>query len=377
MGGKEAGGYVLFCWDTFFVAYMHSLSSKALAFNEAIQMCREIDDLGFVPNYSSLNDLKSRDRSQPSVGSMMVWEIYRKYPEKWFLRSVFDRLLVWNRWWADNRDQDGYLCWGSNPFEPVFYDRREMVQNEFRGASYESGLDNKPMYDHVPFDTTSHLLQIADMGLMGMYFGDCEALAEMADVLGRNDEADELRIRAQKYREKLQTMWDEEFGLFLNKRLDSGKFSRHISPANFYTLIAKSATQQQAERMIEEHFYNPDEFWEKWIMPSVARNDSVYTGRDYWRGSIWAPMNFLVYWGMRNFKLANARRDLAEKSNELLMKQWKEKGYIWENYGAETGGDPGYRNEHFYHWGALLGMSVLNENNYTETAATVNVEFGY
>ncbi|UCE06921.1 MAG: hypothetical protein JSW07_02460, partial [bacterium] len=269
-----------------------------------------------------------------------------------------------NRWWQKNRDHDGYLCWGSNPFKPVLNDQREMVQNEFQAAAYESGLDNSPMYDGVPFDTTTHLLQIADVGLMGLYIGDCEALREMAEILGRENEAQELQAQAEKYRTKLQNLWDEDFGLFLNKRLDTGELSRRISPTNFYALIGKAATQEQANRMIEEHFYNPQEFWGEWIMPSIARNDTGYTGRDYWRGSIWAPMNFLVYRAMRNYDLPKARRDLADKSNALLMKQWQEKGYIRENYYTETGGNPGARSDHFYHWGALLGMIALIEDGY-------------
>ena len=360
-GNGQPGGYVLFCWDNFFAAFLHSVNSKELAFNEAIQMCREIDELGFVPNFSAPHGLKSQDRSQPPVGSMMVLQIYKKYPEKWFLKEVFGRLLTWNRWWEKNRDHDGYLCWGSNPFKPVLNDQREMVQNEFQAAAYESGLDNSPMYDGVPFDTTTHLMQIADVGLMGLYIGDCEALGKMAEILGRENEAKELGARAEKYRTKLQSLWDEDFGLFLNKRLDTGELSRRISPTNFYALIGKAATQEQAERMMNEHFYNPQEFWGEWIMPSIARNDTAYTGRDYWRGSIWAPMNFLVYWGMRNYDLPKARRDMADKSNALLMKQWKEKGYVRENYHAETGGDPGARSDHFYHWGALLGMIALLE----------------
>ncbi len=363
-GNGREGGYVLFCWDNFFASFMHALFSKELAFNEAIQMCREIDELGFVPNFSAPRNLKSRDRSQPPVGSMMVLEIYKKYPERWFLEEVFDRLLTWNRWWEKNRNHDGYLCWGSNPYEPVLKDHREMVQNEFQAAAYESGLDNSPMFDGVPFDTTTHLLQQADVGLMGLYIGDCEALGKIATILGREKEAQELKGREEKYRAKLQTLWDEDFGLFLNKRLDTGELSRRISPTNFYALIGKAATQQQAERMIAEHFYNPNEFWGEWVLPSISRNDTGYTGRNYWRGSIWAPMNFLVYLGLRNYDLPQARKDLAEKSNALLMKQWQEKGYVRENYHAETGGDPGADSDHFYHWGALLGVIALIENGY-------------
>jgi neutral trehalase len=361
-GKGTPGGYVLFCWDNFFAAFMHSVESKNLAFNEAIQMCNETDELGFVPNYSGSFNVKSRDRSQPPVGSMMVREIYLRHPEKWFLEKTFDQLLAWNRWWDENRNLEGYLCWGSDPAVSVSGDRREKVQNVHEAASNESGLDNSPMYEDVPFDTISHKIPVGDVGLMSLYVGDCDALAYMASELGREEEAKELQARADTYREKIKTMWDDEFGMFLNRRLDIDENSERISPTNFYALIARAATQEQAERMIHEHFYNPDEFWGEYILPSIARNDPSYTGQDYWRGSIWAPMNFLVYLGMRNYDLPQARKDLALKSRRLLLEEWYRNGWIRENYHAENGGPPSGRSEHFYHWGALLAMIDLMEN---------------
>ncbi len=363
-GNSGPGGWVQFCWDNFFVAYMQAMDNKDLAFNEAIQMCNYIDELGFVPNFAGPGGLRSRDRSQPPVGSIMIKEIYKMHPEKWFLEKTFDQLLNWNRWWSENRDQDGLLAWGSNPAASPSGDKRELLQNNFKAASFESGLDNTPMHDGVEFDTTIHMLKIVDVGLTSMYIADCDALAEMALEIGRENEAAELTGRAGFYRANLKTLWDEETGLFLNKHTDTGELSKRISPTNFHPLLAKAATQEQAERMIKEHFYNPDEFWGEWIMPSISRNDTAYTGQDYWRGSIWAPMNFLVYLGFRNYDLPDARKDLSRKSYELLMKEWLERGYIRENYQAETGGAPPYRSEHFYHWGALLGMINMIEEGF-------------
>jgi len=360
--GKE-GGYVLFCWDNLFAALMHSLESKELAFNEAIQMCNEIDELEFVPNYSAVNEIKSRDRSQPPVGSMIVLEIYKKYPEKWFLQKVFPQLLTWNRWWMKKRHYKNYLCWGSNPVSSPTQDARELTQNNFEAASNESGLDNTPMYDGIEFDKQNHIIPIADVGLMSLYTGDCDALAEIAGILGENNIQKELTARANDFRQKLQTLWDEKLGMFLNKNLITNELSYRISPTNFYALIAKAANQKQAERMIQEHFYNPKEFWGEYIMPSIARNDTAYTGKDYWRGSIWAPMNFLVYLGFRNYDLLKARQDLSIKSSELLLKEWRKYCYVRENYHAETGTFPGSRSDHYYHWGALLGMIAIMEGN--------------
>ena len=72
--------------------------------------------------------------------------------------------------------------------------------------------------------------------------------------------------------------------------------------------------------MMKEHFYNPQEFWGEYIMPSIARNDAAYKDNIYWRGRIWAPMNFLVYLGIRNYELPGAKRDMVEKSKNLLLR---------------------------------------------------------
>ncbi|HKK66579.1 MAG TPA: trehalase family glycosidase, partial [Bacteroidales bacterium] len=221
------------------------------------------------------------------------------------------------------------------------------------------------------YDKERHLMALADVGLISLYIRDCRELAELARRIGRDEVVKELNARARRYRASLQTLWNEKTGLFLNKHLDTGKFQHRLSPAHFYPLLAEVPTQAQAERMINEHFFNPDEFWGDWILPSIERKDPMYPEQDYWRGRIWAPMNFLVYLGMQNYDLPQARRDLADKSRHLLMKEWRAKGYIRENYHAETGGDPNYRSEHFYHWGALLGM--INMIEYEKTKSPMDL----
>jgi hypothetical protein len=362
------GGFVLFDWDTYFAAYMAALDNKDLAYANAIEITREKTERGFIPNFSTVCNLKSRDRSQPPVGSMVFRELYRKFGERWLLAEVFDDLLAWNRWWVAHRDHDGLLSWGSDPYEPLTGAHWEHTGvNERFGAALESGLDNSPMYDDIPFDPQTHLLQLADVGLNGMYVLDCEALADIAHILGRQTETTELRQRAQEYRRNLAALWDEKTGIFLNRRTDTGEFSHRLSPTNFYALLGHAATPDQAQRMMAKHFYNPAEFWGDWIMPSIARNDPAYPDQDYWRGRIWPPMNFLVYLALRNYNLPQARSDLVEKSKALLLREWRVEGHVHENYNGDTGeGDDKPNSDAFYHWGGLLGLMAFIEAGYLE-----------
>ncbi|MDR1593579.1 MAG: hypothetical protein LBS43_03705, partial [Prevotellaceae bacterium] len=332
----------------------------------AFEITDAITEDGFVPNFYAVNNYKSRDRSQPPVGSLAVWNIYRKYKEKWFLELVYDKLLSWNRWWDKNRNTDGLLCWGSAPYEKVTYRYWETTGiNGTFGGALESGLDNSHMYDKIPFDKERHTQKLNDAGLSGLYVMDCDLLAKIADELGKRKDAKELRKRGDLYRKNLGKLWDEENGLYYNRHTDTAKFNRRISPTNFYPMLANAPTQQQAERMVKEHLLNPEEFWGEWVIPSTPRNDPAYKDNTYWRGRIWAPLNFLVYMGLRNYDLPEARKALSEKSKNLLLKGWLKDGYVFENYNADTGvGDDVGNSDKFYHWGALLGFITLIEEGY-------------
>jgi hypothetical protein len=364
---SRQGGWVLFCWDTFFAASLAATGSRELAYANAIEILREKTPDNFVPNVSNAHGFKSLDRSQPPVGSITIWELFERFGDRWLLELAFDDLLAWNRWWLANRVVDGLLAWGSDPYEPQTgheweYDRRGV--GERFGASLESGLDNSPMYDDIPFDPATHCLQLQDAGLTALYVADCEALAAIARELGRA-EAEEIAARADQFRSGLSRLWDDEKGIFANRRTDTGAFSPRFSPTNFYPLMAGAATPAQARRMMDEHFLDPDKFGGEWVLPSISREDPAYGEQHYWRGRIWAPMNFLVYLGLRRAELKDEAKLLAEKSSALLLKEWRSHGHIHENYHADTGQGCGYdHSDRFYHWGALLGLIALRESGH-------------
>lgn len=360
---SDFGGFTLFCWDTYFAAMMFAVDNKALAYANATEITKAITEQGFVPNCYYSNGFKSRDRSQPPVGSLAVWTIYKTYKEKWFLELLYDELLTWNRWWDKNRQDKGLLCQGSSPYEKVTYFRNEYDNNTRYGAILESGLDNSPMYDGVTFDNTKHLLEQNDVGTTSLYIMDCDYLAKIAEEIGHTEEALELRDRGEGYRNRMSALWDEKDGFYYNRSTKDGKFNKRTSPTNFYPFLAKVPTDKQAKRMVKEHLLNKKEFWGEYVIPATPRNDKAFADNEYWRGRIWGPLNFLVYMGLRNYGFPLVRKEFAEKSKRLFLQSWLKDGYVFENYNANTGqGDDTLRSDKYYHWGALLGYISLIEN---------------
>lgn len=359
------GGYVIFDWDTFFAATMAGIGDRDLAYADTIETLREATKEGFVANYVRAGGWKSFDRSEPPVGAITVLGLYKKFHDRWFLEDSFVPLLRWNRWWEEHRDIQGYLTWGSDgEYEP------RNPQDESRGvkagAILESGLDNSPMYDAASYNAQSHLLEYADVGLMSMYIADCDALSQIAQIVNKPVEARELRERGARYRRKLASLWDEQIGIFLNKDLHTGTFITRLSPTNFYPMLAHAATPVQAKVMIEKHLLNRKEFWGQWVIPSIARDDPAFQDQDYWRGRIWGPMNYLVYLGLRNYDVPGVRREFAQKSYGLFLKEWDAGRHVHENYNAISGtGDDVPDSDRFYHWGALLGYVEYMEQSET------------
>ncbi|HBG28230.1 MAG: hypothetical protein A2Y10_12895 [Planctomycetes bacterium GWF2_41_51] len=358
-------GYATYGWDNFFSAMMIAMDSKELAMSTVLSTLKNMVEGEFVPNVANASGRVSIDRSHPPVGSLSVDYIHQLSGDDEFLKEAFEPLLKWNRWWNKKRkDQSsGMLSWGSNYFKPLIGDPAEVVQvNCMRGAALESGMDNSPMYDKAEFDKISGLSKLADVGLNSFYTADCLILAKIAATLNRDKEAHELKERTAYYIKKLEQLWCDEAGIFLNRHTDSGQNSYRLSPTLFYPMFAGVASESQTKRMITEHLCNYNEFWGDWVIPSIARNDSAYKDQSYWRGRIWGPLNLMVYFGLCNYEEEKVQKEVAVKSMELLLKNWKEFGGVYENYCANTGiGNNVKNSEPLIGLGGLFGLIALME----------------
>lgn len=356
------GGYVFFGWDNFFMAQMIGLDNKELAMANAIEALNEATEEGFVSNNSQGNGRKSWDRSQPPVGGMMCWEIYEKHGDHWFLEDVYPKLLEWNEWWLKKRMNGKLLSWGSHVSKNPFHDQN---YHNLQAAMLETGIDDSPMYEGVVFNKEKSMMELHDVGLNALYIGDCEALAKMAEVLGKNQEYRQLKERSKMFRENINSLWNEENGLFQNNDLIKQKFSSRISPTSFYPMISQTATYQQARMMIDRHLMNKNEFWGDWVLPSISKDDPQYEQQRYWKGAIWAPMNFLTYLGLRHYD-QQAATELVLKSVEVFRKNWNKHGYVCENYSPLDGTctHEKLKSSPWYTWGGLMVIMGLMHQGY-------------
>jgi hypothetical protein len=357
-------GFGVFCWDSFFSAWMLAPDEPALARNAVRETLRAMVDGEFIPNVANGSGRRSTDRSQPCVGGLAVLALHEIAPDEAFLAAVWPALLAWNRWWhRARRNRAGLLSWGSRPIVPQLGDLAELLQpNTARGAALESGMDNSPIFDGVPFDAETHLLAASDVGLVSLYVTDCAALGRLARLLGHESEAAELEARRAGYADRLQALWSAADGIFANRRTDTGEFCPRRSPMCFYPMLAGVATEAQAGEMIERHLCNEREFWGEWVLPASPRSDPAFGEQHYWRGRVWAPLNFLVYLGLRRAGRREVARELAARSLRLFERNWREGHGLFENFSAITGrGGEVALCDPMYPWTGLLVFMNLIE----------------
>ena len=341
----------LFCWDTFFGALMLSLENGKFSKLNIKAILDEMTEDGMIPNADG-----SR-HSQPSVGSMVIEEIYKKNGDISLLREVYPYLYRWNTWYYENRmTEEGYLCWGTGSYgknkEGLF------------GAKCESGMDNSPIFDDAVYDAETGLCMIADVGLSGLFIKDCCALIGFSKLLGYSENIAALELRMARAQKALDSLWNEEDGIFENLDLATGKFCSRLSPFNFFPLFSPAVSEARKKTIVEKHLLNEAEFWGEYVLPSISRNDFAFTEQHYWRGRIWAPLNAIVYYALKDAGFYKEAKLLAEKGERMMMKVWEKERRIYENYGAVDGlGDSARQSDAFYHWGALLGYIAIDADN--------------
>lgn len=358
---ESSGGFAFQNGDAYYSAIMHALTNKWNAYSNAIAITGSITTEGFIPAYTgALNYTGTLDRSQPPVGSSICLMIYHKYKERWFLKEVYNNLLTWNRWWPKARDNRGFLSWGSHS-QP-----ENEISNTRMAALDESGMGHSPLFDDAVFNTQTHKLELASVDLLSLYIADCKSLAEIAEILGNSADQKELLDRAENYSLKLGELWDEESGIYRDKNLLSNQLSPNMGPGNFYPLIARVPSEAQAKRMVNEHLLNPDEFNSEYMISGIAGNNAIYgIVNNLQQGRISPKMNFLVYLGLRNYDLPEARKILASKSAGLLLKSWISEKRVYESYNSLSGeGSDIDTNHPFYTGGGLLSLIALMEEGH-------------
>ncbi|MFV0386917.1 MGH1-like glycoside hydrolase domain-containing protein [Paracoccus sp. (in: a-proteobacteria)] len=296
------------------------------------------------------------DRSQPPHGALMVWLSFLRSRDAGLLRMAYPALARNHRWWRAHRDPDGIglVSCGTSDVGQALY------QGTAFAARNETGMDNSATHDEAVYDPRTRSLSTIDLGLNCALALDAEMLALIARELGHDRDAAAFDRLADDTRARIRTeLWDEARGIFANRQRGGG-FVQSLAPTSFYPLLCGAASADQAARLLD-HLADPQMFGGPFMIPNTARSEPAFAENVYWRGRIWANVNYFVWQGLRRYGFDGAANDLAAKSLAMFNQSWRDDRLCGENYNAETGritdqGDA----DPFYTWGAMLPLMAVS-----------------
>ena len=357
--------WTVFGWDSYFNALELAVESPALA-GAAIRAGLATQyPTGCIPNWRGRFG-GTPDRSQPPVGAFTLAKIHARYGNRSLVLESLPALEAWNDFWQapktghPRRDgnADGLFEWGSDaenisPTPPPW----EVEADGRQRAAWESGQDDLPNWQEARWVEDTETLDLACVDLNSYLAMDFEALGYLNGEAGNAEKARHYRAAWAHLRNRMnETLWNPERGLYLDRKWD-GEWSPRVAASNFLPLAAGIPRADQAHRMLQT-LTDPDWFWGEYVLPTISRNDPLFHEQQYWRGTIWPPMNYLVYQGLKRYAFDEVAGELARRSVALFLRSWREYQLCRENYDSRTGEGGGQR---YQSWGPLFALMGLEE----------------
>ncbi len=394
-------------WDSCFIAIGISHYDTARAALELQSLLRGQWRNGLVPQivfnpegtgYFPGPDVWQSDRSpqaprevqtsgitQPPVLATAALKIWENASDQdlatRLLTDLYPKILKYHRWLYTERDPDGSgLVVVVHPWEsgldnsPPYLDAGSRVTLTYR-PKYERldllhvAAKNRPTnkdYDlfvylleqmrAVDWDQQRYLeqapLQVIDVLFNSILSRANADLAAIAEIIGEDPS------QARTWRERTvaainDRLWDDDAGAYFSYDRVAGKPLKDDTIATFHTLYGGVAPADRAQRLIEQHLLNPEEYLPRsgFNVPTTAMNSPWFNPENYWLGPVWVNTNWMLLHGLEEY----GRADLADQLRLTTLGLVQRAGFR-EYFNPLTG--EGYGTDSFG-WTAALSIDLV------------------
>ncbi|MDR1970751.1 MAG: hypothetical protein LBQ46_02405 [Treponema sp.] len=196
-----------------------------------------------------------------------------------------------------------------------------------------ASMDNSPRnrYLGCALDTSCEMTLFAENLL------DIIGILERADLCRRDEglTGSLERDRAALTEAVNRLMWDEDRGFYFDLCRDGSRAPVRTAAA-FWALAAGIADKTQGERLVQA-LEDPRSFKRLHRTPVCAADEEGYDPRGgYWRGSVWAPINTMILYGLERYGYHKLAAGIALNHLDAVARVWEQTGTIWENYPPDS-----------------------------------------
>lgn len=238
-----------------------------------------------------------------------------------------------------------------------------------------SGMDNTPRGDSAEAAWVDMSMQQALAA---------KNLSEICQLLNLKDQQAQWKTEYEELRSLInQKLWSEKDHYYYDlQRNGEHAGVRHIG--SYWALLAEIPDSQQANSFIE-YLKNDREFHRKNLFPTLSASSPFYhLSGAYWRGSVWAPTNYMTIKGLEQYNEPELAYEASVNYLDLMTRVYKSNidpkritaldridGFLhtlWECYAPESdepcspGADKSYSRANFVGWSGLGPVALLIEN---------------
>lgn len=338
----------LFMWDSSFIVMFGKYASKIISFQKTLDnfyshqhrdgfICREICEYEIGEHFTR-HDPSS---TGPNIMAWSEWESYCQTGDIDRLSRVFDPLMAYHLWLKDNHTWRDGTYWSTG---------------------WGCGMDNQPRLQkgyHVVF-SHGHMVW-ADTCIQQIL--SAKILVKIAEILGRSDEEgvmllnEEINLLTEIVNDKL---WNENDAYYYDL-YKNGEHNLVKTVGAYWALIADIIPSDKLCRFVA-HLDSENEFKRPNRVPSLSADHPEYKENgDYWRGSVWAPTNYMVLKGLEKNGYNDMAYDIARSCLDNVVSVFNESGTLWENYAPEHQSKGSVAKSEFVGWSGLFPISIMLE----------------
>lgn len=336
----------LFMWDSSFITMFGKYASKIFDFQKTLDnfYAHQHKD-GFISRQLFENEWGERfSRDDPvSTGPNILpwaeWEYYRSTFDVERLSRVFVPLCAYHRWLMLNRSWPDGSYWS---------------------CGLACGMDNspRPAKEYHPYVSHGFMSWI---DACAQQYMSAEILLKMAKILGKENEVSWLKEEMSLlYKTINHTMWSETDHFYYDKYRD-GTLSNVKTVASYWTLLAGLVPKERMDAFVA-HLDNEKEFKRPNRVPTLSADSEFYVAQGgYWKGSVWAPTNYMVLRGLSDNGYQQLAYEIACDYFKNVVEVFKHTHTLHENYAPETVAPGNESNSDFVGWTGLASISILFE----------------